>query len=374
MRKYLTAVLGIAVIVGGVFIARLFGGDEKGPPKSKAGKEAPTVFVESVQNEDQPIVVKSSGSLMAKNRVELFAEVQGIFQANSKPFKPGVRYYAGETLLKMDASEQYANLQAQRSTLYSQITGMLADLKIDYSTSDPNWQQYLDEFDFEGGIQPLPEPLSTQEKNFVSSRNIYTTYHNIRALEIRQSKYTLKAPFSGVLTDASVTPGTLVRPGQRLGEFVSDRVFDMKVSIGVSLMPFMEVGKEVQVRSLSDRNKTWTGRVVRVNPKVDQTSQTFDLYLELKGKGLAEGLYLEAIIQAKEEENAYQIDRSLLIDESEVFAVRDSLLKRVPVKPVYFNTKQVIVKGLENGEMLLSKSIPGAYEGMKVKPYQETAK
>lgn len=374
MRKYLTFAVGIAVIVGGVFVARLFGEKKGGPPKAQPEKAIPTVFVQTVQNKTQPIIIKSSGPIMAKNRVELFAEVQGVFKPTQKAFKPGVRYQAGETLLRMDASEQYANLQAQKSTLYSQITSMLADLKIDYSESYPNWQQYVDDFDLEGIVKPLPKPVSSQERSFIASKNVFTTYHNIRAQEIRQKKYTLKAPFSGILTETSITPGTLVRPGQRLGEFVSNSVYEMQVSVGVSLMPFMKVGKQVSVRNISGVDQTWTGKVIRINPKVDQTSQTFDLYLELRGGGLAEGLYLEAIIEARQEENAYELDRSLLIDESEVFSVQDSVLTKVEVNPIYYNDKTVVVRGLKNGMMLLSKSIPGVYEGMKVEPYQPSEK
>ncbi len=370
MRKYIIVALGVALLVAAFFISQLFGGEKGEPPAAKPQKAMPTVFVSTVKNETQPITVTSTGPLMAKDRVEIFAEVQGVFRPTTKPFKAGVAYRAGETLLAMDASEQYANLQAQKSTLYSQIAGMMADLKIDYSDAFPNWEQYLKDFAVDQPIKPLPKPLSEKERVFVSTKNIPTAYHNIRSLEIRQGKYTIRAPFSGVLTEALITPGTLVRPGQKLGDFVSNRVYEMQVAVGVSLMPFLKVGKQVMVRGVTNKQKNWTGKVVRINPKVDRASQTFDLFLELSGEGLAEGLYLEAVIEAKQEKDAFELDRSLLINDQEVFAVKDSLLQKVAVEPIYYNPKTVVVKGLENGEVILSKSIPGAYEGMKVKPYQ----
>ncbi len=360
--------VGVGVLVGGYFIANAFmNSKNKRSRPPKVAKVAPTVIVETVQNQSIPIEVKASGSVMAKNRIELFAEVQGVFRSSAKPFKPGIRYRKGEVFLKMDAEEQYATLQAQKSTLYNQISLMLPDLKIDYPDAFPRWEQYVNIFDLEKPVPALPETTSTQERVFVSSKNVYTTYYNIKSLEIRQQKYVLTAPFDGVLTEALVTPGTLVRPGQQLGEFIATDVFEMEVAVGVSLMPFMQVGKAVQVRSMADPTKTWQAKVIRINGKVDRTTQTGDVFLEIRAKDIEEGMYLEAIINAKEEENAYEIDRKLLFNENKVFVVEDSTLAMATVQPVYFDTDHVVIKGLPNGTALLAKSVPGAYEGMAVK-------
>ena len=57
----------------------------------------------------------------------------------------------------------------------------------------------------------------------------------------------------------------------------------------------------------------------------------------------------------------------MLLNSNSVYTVKDSLLKLVKVNPIYFNEETVIVKGLEDGAKVLSKPVPGAYTGMKVK-------
>gem|GEM_PF-5260202 len=52
--------------------------------------------------------------------------------------------------------------------------------------------------------------------------------------------------------------------------------------------------------------------------------------------------------------------------DTNVYIVKDSLLELAPVKPVYFNEKTVVVKGLKDGDILVSKPVPGAYTGMHV--------
>ncbi|MFT5619355.1 MAG: membrane fusion protein (multidrug efflux system) [Arenicella sp.] len=373
MRKYISVVVAIALLAVGYFVStQLASSKNKRKGKPKVEKVAPTVFVKKAKNETIPITVNASGVVMAKERIELFAEVQGTFQNTGKSFKSGTRYNRGQVLIRLNSSEQYATLQAQKSTLYNQIAIMRPDLKIDFPKAFPNWEKYIQAFDLNEPVPELPTPTSTKEKVFVSSRSVYNTYYSIKAQEQRLAKYVIRAPFSGILTEALVTQGTLVRVGQQLGEFISTNVFEMEVAVSTSLLPYIKTGKTVKVRSLENPNQTWEARVVRINGKVDRASQTSTVFLELRGKGLDEGLYLEAMIDAQKVENAMEIDRGLLNNDNEIFVVKgDSILKLKKVNPVFFNSKTAVITGLEDGESLLMKVIPGAFEGMPVKVYSE---
>ena len=78
-------------------------------------------------------------------------------------------------------------------------------------------------------------------------------------------------------------------------------------------------------------------------------------------------MYLEADLTARSEKDAIQVSRKLLIDNKQMFVVRDSILDLIDVKPVYFSAESAVIKGLENGALILSKPTPGAYDGMQVK-------
>ena len=69
----------------------------------------------------------------------------------------------------------------------------------------------------------------------------------------------------------------------------------------------------------------------------------------------------------KSEKDAYQISRKLLVDNTSVYIVKDSILNLVKVNPVFFNAESVVIKGLENKATILSQTLPGAYDGMVVK-------
>ena len=51
--------------------------------------------------------------------------------------------------------------------------------------------------------------------------------------------------------------------------------------------------------------------------------------------------------------------------------MEDGNLKLTKVTPVHFTEETVVLKGLENGIVIISKSVPGAYEGMNVRTEAE---
>lgn len=370
MRKLIiSAVVGGIVILGSLYLAGVIAGSKENrrPPSQKVVK---TVFVDTVKNRTVSLVVPANGNLRAKKRVELYSEVQGVFRPGSKLFRTGQEYSAGQTLIRIDANEYLASVQSAKSTLYNLLTSIMPDLRLDYPEIYPKWQEYLNGFDLNKPTPELPEMTSEKEKFFITGRQIVSNYYTVKNLEQRLSKYTISAPFSGILTEALVTEGTLIRSGQKLGEFINTGVYELEVSVSKTYGDFLKVGKKVELSNL-EKTKTYTGEVTRVNAKVDQGSQTINVYIEVSGDDLKEGQYLEANLEAKEETDAIEINRSLLLDNDQIFVVRDSILDLMYVDPVYFTDKTVVLKNVPDGEVIVAKPLTGAYAGMLVKIFDE---
>ncbi|MCK0190981.1 HlyD family efflux transporter periplasmic adaptor subunit [Arenibacter sp. F20364] len=368
-RKIVLSIIGVLLIIGSFFGASYIVNSKK-TPKPRPEKVIKTVVVETVKNGNVPIIVPANGNLVAKRRVELYAEVQGVFKPGNKLFRPGQEYRAGEVLIRIDAAEYYANVQSSKSNLYNLITSIMPDLRLDYPEVFNKWQTFLANFDINKSIPPLPEMSTEKEKYFISGRGILTNYYTIKNLEQRLAKYTIAAPFNGVLTEALVTEGTLVRSGQKLGEFINNNDYELEVAISKTYSDLLNVGEVVELRSI-DRNKTYQGKVTRINGRVDLDSQTITAFIEVKDPDLREGMYMEAHLKAKEETDAIEINRSLLLETQQIFVVRDSVLDLIPVKPVYFSDNKVVLKDVPDGLTILSKPVMGAYSGMLVKVFSD---
>lgn len=365
MRKIITSVLGILIVAGAFFWSKKIS-KQKQTPKPKTEKLVTSIYAQTVKNTSTPIIISTSGNLMAKNRIELFSEVQGIFESTGRDFLPGEYYKKGSVLLKINSQEHRANIRSSKSTLYNQIVSFLPDLRLDYPEAFPQWEQYVQNFSVEQPLKAFPVPTSDKEKLFIAGRNIQTTYYNIKNLEERLAKFTIYAPFSGTLTQATVRRGALVRAGQKLGEFINPNVYELELAVNSTYADLLKVGKIVNLHNV-EKTQKWQGKVVRVNSLVDPASQTIPVFISVSGKGLREGMFLEAEVTAKEEANTFEIARKLLFDENKLFVVQDSTLGIAEVNPVFYKENTVVVKGLEDGTKVLAKAIPGAHSGMKIK-------
>ena len=364
-NKIISVISGVILIGVGFFVASSLAGRER-PQTQQPEKVLQSVVTEEVKNQTIATRIIESGILTAKNRIELFSEVQGVMEPTSKEFKPGNSYRRGELMIKIRDDDYSANLRAQKSSLQNLITSALPDLRLDFPDAYLKWDQYVREFDMNKPVPALPEPTSEKEQFFITGKNIHTTYYATKNMELVYNKYNLHAPFNGILTEALVNPGSLVRPGQKLGDFIDPSVYEMEVAVGKSFYPYISVGQKVEVGEGAASSRKWEGKIIRINGRVDQATQTVKAFILLQGDDLKEGMFLEAEIHGKQESDAFEVNRNLLINQSELFVVTDGTLESKTIEPVYFTESTVIVRGLEDGDQLISKPVAGGYHGMQV--------
>lgn len=368
-RQIIISLVGIGIIAAAFWYSGVLAATERPiPPKVK--RATPTVFVQTVKNQNTPITVTAAGTLEARDQVDLFSEVQGIFDYSAGGFKAGTYYKKGSVLLRINSEEARASLRAQKSALYNQMVALLPDLRFDYPEALSQWESYVNNFSDDQPLKALPQPTSDKEKLFIAGRNINTTWYNVKNLEERLAKYTIYAPFSGILTEALVNKGTLVRPGQKLGSFINPNIYELPVAINSSYVDLLKIGNTVTLHNV-ERSGNWKGKVNRLNSLVDPTTQTVQAFIRVNGEGLREGMYLEADLTAKEEPNTYEVSRKLITDNNKLYFVKDGSLQLATIQPIYFKENTVVVRGLPEGMQLLKNSVAGSYEGMKVKIAQD---
>jgi len=364
MRKIILSILGVVLVIVAIFVAKTIIDSntiEKPTPK----KVVKTVYVQTVDNGTVPIVIPANGTVTALQKTSIFSEVEGIFRSSSKPFRPGQEYSRGQLLLRIDAAEYAANVRASKSELYNSIAAVMPDLRLDYPDVYPKWEAYLNNFDVNKSLAPLPKSSSDQENYFISGRGIISGYYNIKNQETRLNKFSIVAPYNGVLTEAIVTEGSLVRPGQKLGEFIDPSAYELEVAVRKSFSDLLQVGEKVALKNL-EGTQQFQGVVSRVNSKIDANSQTVQVFIKIKDAKVKEGMYLEANLEARNVENALSIPRNLLVDQDKVYVVESNTLQLAQIEVVHFSSESVVITGLENGTKLISAPVPGAFVGMPV--------
>ena len=369
--RQISIVVGILILIGAGLLTRqmMSSGEAAADEPSKPARAVQT---QEIENGSSPAVVSVTGKLEAADKIEIYAEVQGRFKQSDRPFKEGTRFEKGETLVQIDKQEAAYNLRSQKSDLKNSITQMLPDLKIDYPEHYKRWQSYLENMDLGEPLKPLPTVDEGQVDYFISANNIYSLYNTIQAQQERLSDFTIKAPFDGILTEAEIDPGTLVRPGQKLGEFIRPQGYEVQAPIGASELDMISRGDSVRLMS-SDINGRWTGRISLINNKINASTQSVQVTITVNGEALKEGMYLEGEVYTGQIPNSCQIPRRFVQDREYVWIVREGELHKSKVQMLHHSDGTAIVRGLEDGARMLDESIPTAYEGMAVQTVSESA-
>ena len=370
-KRQITILAGIAFFAGAIFVSRMLAsGDEAPQTESRKVSRIP-VDTLVVHNSRVTSFIDVTGRLIPEDKIDLYAEVNGVLLNTGKPFKVGTRYRRGEAIMRLSVRENRESLKAQRASFITTLAQVLPDLKIDFPDAYPKWRAYLMEIEPSNSIPPMPEIENRQVKLFLTSRNVFSAYHQIRQQEVRLAKYTIRAPFDGVLTEANINTGTLVRAGQLVGEFVKTSVYEMEASLKPEVLAFVRVGDSVSMRG-QRKGTIYRGRVVRINEKLDPKTQSVKVFVQVNHPELRAGMYLEGRITGQAFDSAFVIKRDYMVDDREVFVMDEDTTARLrKVVPLKIDPEQVIVRGLRDSTVVVAEAQNRAFEGQPIRPIDQ---
>lgn len=292
-----------------------------------------------------------TGRARATERIELTSEVQGVLQGGEHPFRTGVRFSEGDTIMVIDDREEALALTAERARFLTTISGTLSDIRFDYPDDFEAWENYAADLNPEERLKPLPDISDRQLRLFLTSRGVFDQYYTIRSSENRLDKFVITAPYSGELRNADVTPGNLVQAGVTLGEFVGDR-FEIETFVSLQDLPFIGTGSTVSMESPAF-DDALDGRVIRIGSSIDPETQAFPVYIELQEPSIRSGLYFEGVADGRIIPDAVEIPRNLLTRSNTVLVVEDEKATHKEVEPIRFRDETVIVTGLSEEDKLI---------------------
>jgi len=372
VKSVLRFLAGVAILAVGVFVMNGLIGMKTDPPVSSRPVMARPVKATPIVLGDNRPSTSIEGRVDAMYRMSLFAEVSGVLSIGGKEFREGMKFAKGETLLRLDDSEPRAALAAQRSAFLQLLSGIMADVQMDFPESAPKWMAYLRSFDVASAIPDWPELNDERERLFITNRGVLAAYHNIRSAEERLSKFSIVSPFDGVLVEAAVQPGSLVRSGQPLGTLVGDGAFEIKSAVHARYLEAIAKGDSVSFQEESGRQVA-TGRVVRMASNVDVSTQSASIFCQVQPSGtmpLRDGRYLSGQVVSAPISNSCSIPVDLLSADNELFVLQGSAdswtLRSRTVEVLYRSQEVAIVRGLNEGTLILAEPMNGTYDGMPV--------
>ena len=275
-------------------------------------------------------------------------------------------------MMQLDNREARLSLISQRSQFLQLLSNKLADLHADFPESGKAWSAFSDSMDVEKTLPTLPASSSNRERLFVANRGILSSYHAIRSAEERLSKYTILAPFDGIVAATTVQPGGLVRAGQLAGSLIGQNDFEVKTALHARYLATVQRGDTVLFQ---DENGQTIGvaKVHRISGMVDPSTQTATVYCRsFASKAtrslLRDGQFVSGVIQGEAIEGVVVVPNAWIQTGQSIFVVQDERLVAKSVDVVFSSRSESMIQGLEGSDWLLGEVLTTAFEGMPVAP------
>ncbi len=364
-KTFISLGIAVLIVVLAFGVVKLMKSGQKKESKKSVHK-APLVEVVKPNFGDVRFKAHATGKLKAVERFDIVSEVNGQLGKQALLFKEGKTYKKGQLMLSINSTEYRMGLIAKKSDFITRITSVLADLKYDYPKAYQKWYDYVNSLDVNKTLPTIPKADSDKEKFYLVGKGLYSIYYNLKSMEERLGKYNIRAPYNGVVVFANAVSGEAVRPGSRLGTFISTRAFDLEVTYPLNVMRHIKVGTPAELYS-SDLQTSWKGKVIRIGAGIDPKTQSVKVFIRTSGKGLIEGMFLTASVQQQPIKNAISISRKLINGQGSVFVVEDNKLRLKKVEVIESNGDMAVVKGLSSDDILMTTVIKSAYNGMEVR-------
>ena len=339
---------------------------EKAKTAETHQKEVKSVLVTKVKNTRIENRISSTGRVVSLNNITISSEVQGRL-IGTNTFKKGTEIKKGEVIFSVKNTDFKLLIEAKKSVFMRLISVTLADIKLDFSSEYTKWNNFFNAIDFDDNLPEFPTINTAKEKNFIISRSILAEYLSIKSDEEKLNKYTVLAPFDGIITKSYSDVGGNVNPGSPVVDFIRKGDMEIELAVNTSEIKFINIGDLV---SFTDNGKDFTGKVIRKGKFVNTKTQNLSVFTSIAANegSLYNGMYLSATITTKGTENTFILPRRAIFESNKVFIVgSDKKLKIKTINIISYQGDQVIIDNLENNTLVVSEPLVNTTEGTSVK-------
>lgn len=189
----------------------------------------------------------------------------------------------------------------------------------------------------------------------------------VRAAEARLAKSFITAPMDGVVALRGVNVGDRVEnmgSGGPMFRIVNNRLIDLTVSVPSPQLGGIAIGQPLEFTVDALPGRTFTGKVMFINPAVDEASRAAKVIAEVRNEdgALKGGLFVKGRIVVSNREGVLQVPRAALANwdvsagTAEVFVVREGTVEKRTVRTGQSaGTVVAIEAGLSSDERVVTR-------------------
>ncbi len=382
MKQAFSVLLRIALI-----LLILFGGrigmnklkNLKKPPKKAEVKEyALSVQVIQVQAEQVPVFLSGYGEVTSRSVITLPAEVAGRITSVHKELQIGAVIKKGDILYTINKQDYRLELNSARDRLKS----LQRDLELarrEYTRVQGLYKK--NRVGTQSSVEQAERAVNSMRTQIIQAKQA------IAQAELHLARCTVRAPFTGRVTELYTDADEYVAPGKNLLTLVNDSDLEVQVSLdsreAVSWLGFQRNEQGGSWFGLPEKTActvSWTenksvcargtlDRVVRFDPK----TRTLVLAVRIQPEPdaavpLVQGMFCRVGIAGRTLDRAFALPQSAVSFEQTVYVVTDNRLstRKVEVARLQDGTA-LVIDGLEEGELVITTRLENPPENSSVR-------
>ena len=321
------------------------------------------VDVDTVKTARIVEIHEAVGTARAYESITVTAKVAGVIQEIR--FQEGQKVNAGDVLLRLDADERRADIEAavaesrraeaQRNELRTRLERAQALRRTG------------------AGTEAQVEDLNAQVKTLESA--IASAEARRKAAEARMDDLIIRAPFAGRLGTRSVSLGAYVAPATRITTLDDLSRIRLDFSVPENLLNLLKVGAVVRARSAAFGERVFEGKVTVVDPRVDPVTRSLRLTAGFPNpdEALKPGMFMSVAVEVVAKDDATVVPEEAVVSEGlrqlvYVVGQDNKIDRRVIVMGQRQADKIEVVEGLKPGETIVVRGLQRVRPGLTVNP------
>jgi RND family efflux transporter MFP subunit len=384
-KGFLHALLAVAFLALGVQGLKTMS-ERKAPlEKHEREKKAPVVLTTTIKTGVQEVRVHGEGTVRPLREINLASQVAGKVIEISPALVNGGEFAEGDILLKIDPLDYQLAVTLALAKVKDAESGLRLAQE-ESAAAREEWRSL-----YGGGkANKNPPPLVVKQPQLAAAQAaLDASKSDLHKARLALARTTIKAPFTGRVSQKMVDIGQYVVPGSTLAVLFSTEAAEIVIPLEdddlfwfyvPGFTPGRDPGSPAVVRTrFAGRDLSWPGQVVRAEGKLDERTRMVNVVVRVnqpyeRKPPLAVGLFVSVEIEGRPLAGAALIPRPALRQGNVVWVVDgENRLYFRPVDVARIEGSQVLIRsGLENGDRIVVSQLKIVTDGMAVRTASKT--
>lgn len=372
-----TVVTSVLIIIGSAAVLGLIFSTEPEAERSGLAKVSPMlVQVETVEKGTFNPTISATGTVRASQEIMLGARIEGEVVYRSPNFVPGSFVEKGDILLQIDSTDYVNELMQARSELRQAESALQREMGLqeaakreyallDDSLSEPNRALVLRQ----------PQLLATRAQ-------VEAAQATVNQAQLNLDRTTIRAPFNAYILDQYVNIGSLVSPGESVGQLAGIDTYWVEAAVPLNKLRWFNFegegeGSPVQIRSRTawPEREYREGNLFKMLGSLENGTRMAQVLVEIEDPmsiqpgnedlpRLIIGSFVETNIQGRTLDNVVMVRRDYIRSNGTIWVMEGDSLNIRDIEIQFQDSEHAYVSsGLNDGDQVVTTNLANVTEG-----------